>query len=72
MNENKLGNVISRLRKEKGIDIKATVTYSTISESVEKYNAAIKQTNEVMGSGTEVTEDYKKSLIFSLNQSNTF
>lgn len=54
---------LASLRKEKGIDIKATVTYSTISESVEKYNAAIEQTNEVMGSGTEVTEDYKKSLI---------
>jgi TP901 family phage tail tape measure protein len=53
---------LAALRKEKGVGIKATATYSTISESVEKYNAAIEQTNEIFVDGTEVTQEYKDSL----------
>lgn len=56
-------NQIANLKNELGIDVAPIATYSTVSESVEKYNAAIEQTSEIISNNTEVTEEYKKSLI---------
>lgn len=38
-------------------------TYSTITESVSKYNEILEQTAEIIGNNTEVTQEYKDAII---------
>ena len=51
------------LKKDKGIGATKIKTFSAYTEDIETYNTAVAQTSEVVANNTEVTEEYKQSLI---------
>lgn len=56
------GNVFNSLQNEEFLG-KTSKTYSAIVESIESYNEVFSQTSEIVSDNTEVTEEYKDSLI---------
>ena len=57
------GMVDKALPKKTSINIQTIQTYSSLSESIESFNEALKTSNELFADGAKTTEDYYNSLI---------
>lgn len=57
------GMIDKALPKGTSINIQTIQTYSSLSESIESFNEALKTSNELFADGVKTTEDYFNSLI---------
>lgn len=54
---------LNETKHTKGYNITPVYTYADVEANIDKYNTALNDTNEIMGRGTTVTQDYKDELI---------
>lgn len=57
------GMIDKALPKSTSINLQTIQTYSSLSESIESFNEALKTSNELFADGAKTTEDYFNSLI---------
>lgn len=58
-----LNQRVADSRKNDGSDVIPVQTYSVASEKINQYNEAVEKTSEIVANNTEVTQEYKDSLI---------
>lgn len=59
----RLKQQVADLKAKSGENVIPIKTYSVLIEEIEKYNEALNQTSEIVTDNTEVTQEYKDSLI---------